>query len=152
MRNQIIIGVAVIVIAAALLWGAREIVRVIEEAATVPTKQVAFFALMDCPGGWDAYRSAEGRYVVGVAGGGKLEETVGAKLSPQESRPAGRHRHAFKFRHIRHRGDSPDGLDTKFKGNSNVKINVAGSDKTADYGDNAGTPAPYVQLRACIKR
>ncbi len=91
---------------------------------------VAFFKSQKCPQGWSSYDLVEGRYIVGTASTGKVEEMIGNKLSPNENRPTGLHTHETTVYKIQHNGISEDGLDTKFRGSSNVKINVAFASKT----------------------
>lgn len=125
------------------------------QAAALPSGMVAFFAGTSCPTGWGAAPSSwTGRYVVMSSSGSG--NTVGTALRPGENRPTGDHTHtgAVSF----YGGACP----TNPTGNC-VRWSDAGAGRgprgmsgaqPLNDGESivAGTNAPYVELKACVKR
>jgi hypothetical protein len=139
--------------------------------AEMPAGAVLFFNLAACPNGWSELTAARGRYVVGVPAGGTLAATVGTALGNQENRPVGRHDHLAITSPHAHSilvaegvgnanpdnsvdrlmlTDSPNGQRALFSGNWTDSVGV--TDQFASGQSMvAGTNAPYIQLRACVK-
>ena len=112
-----------------------------------------------CPSGYSEYTTAQGRYVVGLVAGGTLEATVGDDLANRENRAVGQHDHPVtdpghshpaRTRGTFERTTVAETVEnTRAKSVSTV-VGDATTGVTVDaVGEVAGTPAPYVQLRAC---
>lgn len=124
-------------------------------ASPLPAGMVAFFDGPNCPAGWsDAARAWRGRYLVVAAD--RAGAMVGTALAPSENRPTGEHTHtgAISF----YGGSCP----TQPTGNC-VRWAEAGAGRGPRPTGGAqpmndgetivpGTNAPYVELRACVKR
>lgn len=136
--------------------------RVAESLDTppVPTGAVSFFNLTVCPVGWTVVTAAQGRYLVGLPAGGTLGGTDGTPLGDKEDRPAGQHSHDITdpgHAHSYFAGNGGQGnmigfTNQQLGGNSN---GTTGSAKTGitvnNFGNVAGTNAPYLQLLVCQK-
>lgn len=108
---------------------------------------VAFFTSR-CPSpAWDDYKKLNGRYVVGVTSEGETEETVGKKLKDKENRAVGKHSHRYQRPNPRMATNANN--ESRYTTLRNVQN---GNAKTLPEGAEDGTNAPYVQLKACIKR
>lgn len=132
----------------------------------VPSGQVAFFNLSNCPSGWTEATSARGRYVVGKPSGGTLAGTAGTALSNLENRPVGQHTHSISDPGHTH---GPGGGINSYAGGPSGEANWAfaggstglgsagntGSAGTGisiqNAGSVAGTNAPYIQYLVCQK-
>lgn len=109
-----------------------------------------------CPSGWTEYTALQGRYAVGVPSGGSVGTAVGTALSNGENRPAGAHFHYYDDHYVQAGFRNVDGAPST--GIYEVAPLTASTFSTYN-GNNpadssalkAGTPAPYVQLRACRK-
>ncbi len=118
--------------------------------AEIPPKAVMFFNLSTCPEGWTVLSGAEGRYVVGMHGGGTLGFTEGTALSDKEKRPAGLHRHYGSYYRFSDGGGIIDGP-------GNVVSTPLRAEITRHYQEGivsdppTGTNAPYIQLLVCEK-
>lgn len=144
---------------------------------TVPPGAVMHFALPVCPAGWVEYEPARGRYLVALQPGGALGAAMGQALGPQEDRPVGAHSHqVFDPGHghpiwdpghahgIRTASSDSAGGFNDYGSNHNrtnsteaavTGVVVLGSQTgiwLGQAGAVGGTPAPYLQLLACIKQ
>ena len=77
MTKEIIVGVLVSLITAALMWsfsGIREVGN-----SLVPSGTVSFFNLTACPDGWAEFKEADGRFIVasGATGDSKNTYSIG---------------------------------------------------------------------------
>ena len=125
----------------------------------VPTGAVIFVTTAACPSGYSAYATAQGRYVVGLPSGGTLEGTQGTALSNQENRAVGHHDHGVtdpghahpaRTRGTFGRTTVAETVDNVHARSVSTVVGDATTGMTVDTaGETAGTPAPYVQLRAC---
>lgn len=145
---------------------------VVGGGSAIPADMIAFFPTA-CANysGWSEYTDARGRYVVAVPSGGTALATVGSALTDQEARTAGSHSHGggalgvsiTDAGHV-HAGAHSSGGDVVDTGGGaydgvtgDVNTASATTGITADVTgstDAAGTsttPAPYIQLYACIK-
>jgi len=132
-----------------------------------------------CPSGWSEYTAARGRYVVGVPAGGTVEAAVGTALSNQENRDVAQHVHSISYnsahthtvdlshQHFLNPWATSGVLVTAGVYTLNQHGASVGSTSTANpswsvveigetiptdwAGSVAGTNAPYVQLRLCVK-
>ena len=127
-----------------------------------------------CPAGWSEFTTAQGRYLVGLPSGGTLSQTVGTALESGENRAVGQHDHggstavagSHNHPYAANWGwsDGPDEtipttrrplFDFKVADSVGVpsvdaiQPSGAHSHSIASAGSEAGTNAPYVQLRAC---
>lgn len=147
--------------------------------AGVPRGAVMFFALDRCPLGWAPFEAGHGRYVVGLPPGGTLGARVGQALADAEDRPVGQHTHAasqpphtHEARDLGHGhelaqpiainsggdgaiedGSGARGRFTTRQGFANIQVDETQPAVTVEAaGAVPGTPAPYVQLRICIRQ
>ncbi|WP_334161027.1 hypothetical protein [Phenylobacterium sp.] len=113
----------------------------------VPKGMVAFFQLNQCPRGWeDIPPNWQGRYLVATVGAEAPGQVVGEALAPRENRAAGAHTHAAGTAFVG--GNCTDG---KCAGWSETGIERRPLTTNAGAGLKAGTNAPYVALRACVR-
>jgi hypothetical protein len=143
----------------------------VSAGSTLPADMVAFFA-STCPAGWTEYTTARGRYLVAMPSGGTLLGTVGSAMTDLEARAAGAHTHGggalgVSITDAGHThsggqlvagssGDSASGaggdwIDTLANvgtATTGITADVTGS---TDSAGTSTTPAPYIQLYACIK-
>lgn len=139
-----------------------EAVKAVDGASLgVPTGAVMFFNLPACPAGWDALPEAEGRYLVGLPGGGTLAAPVGTALTNKENRPAGAHTHSVPTTTSLFCVPLPGGplCGTRDLLNPTaVDVNTLAFSTTTDAprtdsgGLTSGTNAPYLQLLVCQKQ
>lgn len=114
-------------------------------SGTVPSGVLIATAELDCPSGWSQPEATQGRFLIGLPGGGSPLATFGGDpLTPQEDRT---HSHAFS-----------GSITTKQK-----QLNAAfGGEKHSGYGqsgtytykgptESASTGLPYVQILQCEK-
>ncbi|MET0273417.1 MAG: hypothetical protein ABW360_10535 [Phenylobacterium sp.] len=114
----------------------------------LPRGMVAFFQLNGCPRGWaDAPATWQGRYVVATIGGEAPGQVVGDALASRENRPAGAHTHTTGVAFTG--GNCSDGKCARWGGNGAIQRNPLRTD--GGDGLKAGTNAPYVALRACVR-
>jgi len=123
--------------------------------STVPAGMVSFFASNSCPSGWNDVSNAwKGRYV--VIAHQSYNTQVGTALTNGENRPTGDHTHGAPVSFFG--GNCP----TNPTGNC-VRWADAGVGRaprptgpvvTLNPGETiaSGTNAPYVTLKACVKR
>lgn len=141
----------------------------VSAGSTLPADMVAFFA-SSCPSGWSEYTAARGRYIVGLPASGTLAGTVGSALTDLEARASGAHTHSggdlgvsiTDPGHVHEIGDSggdttptgsggyDDVSGTRNSGSSTTGITADVTGSTNSSGTST-TPAPYIQLYACIK-
>ena len=134
------------------------------EAAGIPAGAVGFFQLASCPSGWTEFAPARGRYVVGVPEGGALGGTAGTGLANLENRAVGTHTHGITdpghdhFARLDAGVIDASSVGPNFDSTSSVQSEVGHRTDEATTGISvnaagsvAGTNAPYVQLRACLK-
>lgn len=130
----------------------------------VPDGMVAFFERDSCPTAWgwkEVQDEWVGRYV--VIEKASWGTTRGTALEPGENRPAGDHRHVVpssfyggncptdpKGKCIRSAA-SGFGRAARNSGNAQV-LNPQEADPKKKEMIKPGTNAPYVTLRACVKR
>jgi hypothetical protein len=137
---------------------------------------VMFFTSNSCPAGYLPYELGEGRYLVGAPASAPVGGTVGSALSDRENRPVGQHTHVATQEPHNHNWNDPghshgirsassdDSGGNNDYGNNHVRTNLTDSAVTnirfeaqapavtvANAGTVAGTPAPYVQLRVCVR-
>lgn len=127
------------------------------EGSVTPPGQVAYFTSLDCPRGWgDVPRNWEGRYIVSTVNDAEPRKVVGTALTDGENRATGDHTHRTA-RAVFTGGDCGSSRDGCAKWGAVHDI----SRQTVETGGPiidgveirsiAGTNAPYVTLRACIK-
>jgi hypothetical protein len=149
------------------------------EGKVIPAGAVMYFNLSACPAGWSALTAAQGRYIVGMPGGGSLAATVGTALSDKENRAVGQHAHTATDAGHSHPISDPGHAHGEWidSGSMTWYINnvTFGSSGTARGGTNtattgitatnsgnanvtvgnagtvAGTNAPFLQLLVCQK-
>ena len=126
----------------------------------VPANAILFTTSTSCPTGYTEYTTLRGRYAVGLPLNGTSAGTVGTALTNTENRAVGQHNHTLT--------DSGHSHSARIRGSGGTTTvaesasATAGSNTTivasattgitlAQTGGVAGTPAPYVQLRACQK-
>ena len=130
-----------------------------ETPSSVPSGFVGFFDLASCPSGWTDLVNAQGRYLVGLPGGGTLNGEVGQVLTNLENRAVGQHGHNITDPAHSH-------TYSGIWGGSSMPYNQQGGDGYASQrqtagastgitvqntGTVSGTNAPYIQLRVCKK-
>lgn len=160
-------------------FGTRQRISPVPQSMTavlaVPTGAVMHFALPECPAGWAEYEAARGRYLVAMQPGAELQGAVGTALSPSENRPVGEHTHEVTDPGHNHvvrdpghshqiQSSSSDTPGSRLADGNNLdRVNRTEPAVTGITLDRAatgisiqntgvpGTPAPYLQLLACIK-
>ena len=120
----------------------------------VPSGAVMFFNAAACPSGWTAFTAAQGRYIVGMPGGGTLGLTAGTALGDGEQRQVPIHLHGG-----RNLWESQcDPLRGICSGNMGGDVNGGAwtwiSNEIMSAGDYSAwkLAAPYVELLACQKQ
>jgi len=121
------------------------------EKDKLPQGTLVFFLLPQCPPGWDEYTQGQGRYFVAVPAGGELGKLVGQPLANGENRPTGDHTHSITV------VGSPSKARVQAGGAGGNFATDPGPPTTlrtqgVDGGVPPGTNAPYVQVRACVKK
>ena len=136
--------------------------------AFVPSGLVAYLNdAITIPTGWVEETRARGRYIVGLVLSGTDAATAGTALTNTESRTAGLHTHTVTVTDAGHThvmvtddgaigaaGSIATTTQTTSQTNVNTNSNTTGITASADSGPSggvAGTPAPYIQLRAIRK-
>ena len=130
-----------------------------EMTSSIPSGAVMFFDLSSCPSGWTELVNAQGRYLVGLPGGGTLNGEVGQVLTNLENRAVGQHGHNITDPAHSHTysgiwgGSSMPYNQTGGAGYaSQTQTAGAGTGITVqNTGAVPGTNAPYIQLRVCKK-
>jgi hypothetical protein len=127
---------------------------------TVPAGAVMLFNLAACPATWVDFAAGQGRYLVGTPAGGTLAASVGTALTDTENRATGQHTHAITDPGHTHTQDGWNGaagdhfLSDGAAGQNDIG-KATGSATTGititNAGAVAGTNAPYVQLKVCVK-
>jgi hypothetical protein len=137
---------------------------------------VMFFTSSSCPAGYVPYELGQGRYVVGAPASAPVGGTVGNALSDRENRPVGQHTHVATQPAHNHNWNDPGhthqirSSDNDANGGNNdygsadfrrnnteraftgIRFDPQAPVITVeDAGSVAGTPAPYVQLRVCVR-
>lgn len=153
----IVKGVIIGVLTAAVLAVGSFLLGLWARVPFVPAKAVVAFN-GECPAGWHAYGSAEGRYIVGARAAGHLGEGKGVPLADLEDRPTGQHQHTVSVLSVGGTDNSDKGVVYPFPGHGGYAKNqpLDTSTKLLEKDDKsglvaAGTNAPYVQLRYCEK-
>ncbi len=129
----------------------------IPSLSSAPTGTVAFFRLGSCPAGWFPVSEAEGRYLVGLKSGGTLNAQVGTALTTQENRAVGQHTHSLTDPEHTHSASGIGGWGSI--GHPDWSHNAHNADTASSgtgitissTGSVAGTNAPYLQLKVCVK-
>ena len=109
----------------------------------VPAGAIVFFDLPACPPGWTETPGLRGRYIVGLPLGGTRAGMVGTPLSNMEDRAAGAHSHDINLRITSGSAQAGGGAAVLKTGGFPIVTE-------ASTGP-AGTNAPYIQFRSCIK-
>lgn len=128
--------------------------------ATSLTGALGFFYTSTCPPGWVHFPNAAGRYVVGTAAAVAPGSVVGTALTNAENRAAGQHSHGITDPGHQHSYAAPNYTGVFGSGGATGSDGAAGASTGAsstnisinNFGTVAGTNAPYVQLRPCIKQ
>ncbi len=129
--------------------------------SNIPSGSIMFFNRVRCPDGWEEFKDARGRYVVGLVESGTLAATVGIALSDKENRPVGKHSHTINDPGHSHELVTLGHFDGSIKGilpgsskTSNIEnITPAKTNITInESGLVEGTNAPYIQLLVCQKQ
>ena len=130
-----------------------------EAPSSVPSGFVGFFDLASCPSGWTDLVNAQGRYLVGLPGGGTLNGEVGQVLTNLENRAVGQHGHNITDPAHSHTysgiwGGSSMPYNQQGGAGYAANTNTAGAGtgiNVQNTGAVPGTNAPYIQLRVCKK-
>ena len=126
----------------------------------VPVNAILFTTSTSCPSGYVEYTTLRGRYAVGLPLNGTSAGTAGTALTNRENRAVGQHNHTLTDpghdheARIRGSGSSTtvaESASASAVGNNTIVASATTGITLAQTGGVAGTPAPYVQLRACQK-
>lgn len=100
----------------------------------------------ECPAGWQPFKSAQGRYIVGLNENGTLAESVGTALKDKENRPTGNHAHKYVNNNV---GGNGGGIA---EGGSYPRQHSIETTPPLEGSSSVeGTNAPYIQLLMCEK-